>query len=234
MNRTVPSIALAACLFFYAVPQVTGGQLRVVALTGVAVPGAEKSFDGFGNVSLNNLGQVAFNPWQFPNQFRIDSGGVWIASPGQALVQVDPPAWGHWDVVINDVGQASFTNGGALERGNSLSEAQSIARYGQPAPGVIPSGSAFTNFFNYTGASLNNRNEVAFVGTAAGWNRLWVGKTSDSLTLIASAGQELTHNNQTRTIQGIGVPLINDYGEVLVSIRLWDGTPGASQQSFAS
>jgi hypothetical protein len=208
--------------------------LRVVALSGVSVPDAEIPFDGFGAFSLNNSGQVAFNAWQFPNELRVDSGGVWIASPGEELMLVDPPRFGHYDLALNDAGEILFANGDALNRGGSLNSAEIVAAYGGIAPSVSPPNSTFTSFFYSSGARLNDRNQVAFQATAAGRARLYVGNSQESLTLIASGGQQLTEDGRNRSIQNLGGAQLSNDGDVLFTARVKDEFLGGEPDYYAS
>jgi hypothetical protein len=228
MNRSNYPVFLATVFSLLIVSKLTAGPFRVVALTGVPEPDGGAPFEAFGSISLNNSGQVAFNPWHFPNQFSIDSRGIWISSPGQEPAMVDPPTYHHYDLVLNDAGETSFTNGGALVRGSSLANAKTVAAYNQPAPGVEPPNTSFTNVFNNTGVALNNRNEVAFVGTAGSYDRLYLGDSYNSLKLIASAGQLVDDVGQIRPILGLGGVQLNDAGDLLFNARFQDPVTGAN------
>ena len=228
MNRSSYLVLLAAVGAVLIASDLVASPLRVIALTGTPVPGGGTPFEAFGSLSLNNSGEVAFNPWHFPNQFRIDSGGIWISKPGQELAMVDPPTYGHYDLVLNDAGEASFTNGGAVIRGSSLANAKIVAATNEPAPGVDPPNTPFTNAFNRTGIALNDRNQVAFVGAAGSRDRLYLGDSSSSLKLIASAGDLVDDAGQTRPILGLSGVQLNDAGDLLFSERFQDPVTGAN------
>lgn len=227
MNRSLIACALPIFLSATMPPSLDAGQLRVVALTGTLPPGGTAPFVSFGAISINNAGQVAFNPWRLGNQV-FNSSGVWINTPGQGSVLVDAPQYGHWNLTLNNNGQAAFTKGGALVRGSSMADAQNIAAGNLPAPGVGPPDSPFTNAFNYSSVAFNDQNNVAFVGTAGGRDRLYVGNSYDSLQLIVSAGQVVDDRGQNRAITGLGGVQLNEAGDLLFGARFQDPVTGAN------
>jgi len=166
MKRLCTTIGIIASAAMFPALEVNAVPLRVVAMADAPFTGSNTSFEGFNLISLNNSGQVAFTPMRFPNrEGRPQFLGVWSEGRGDSAEMIHGPAFGFWDLVLNDVGRASFTNGSGQMQSSTAADLQMVAGYGKPAPGIDPA-STFSDFFNYTGSVFNDRGEVAFVKTA--------------------------------------------------------------------
>lgn len=227
---SIPCICLAPLLTMH---QLDAGQFRVVATTDVPVPGAAAPFDGFGGVSLNNQGQVAFGARRRVSPEWMSSAGIWSEGNGNGLTMVDSPGYGHWNLVLNDLGVVTFTNG-SLMQGSTLGDSRIVAEYGQVAPGLTPAGSTFSDIFNYTNLAFNDQNQVAFVKQAGGYARLYAGTSRDSLRLIASAGQQIIDEKEAPYVHSLSVQSLNDVGDLLFYARMFDDPAFTGQPLFAS
>lgn len=163
----------------------------------------------------------------------MDSGGVWTEGNGVGLTMVDPPGGGHWDLVLNDMGVVSFTNG-SLMQGSLYENNRVVAAYGQTAPGLSSVDANFEESFDYTGSAFNDRNEVAFVKKAGGSARLYAGASRDSLRLVASVGQQIINDKGVSYIGSLSVQNFNDAGDLLFHAGMNDSPSYTGQSRFAS
>lgn len=213
-----------------------GVTLVQVAREGQAAPdndGAFATFDDF--PTLNNAGQVAFYATLRGTAFEnVGSTGI-FRGDGTALVQIArqsqdaPDDGGKFDgfgrPTVNDAGQVAFggvltNNSEGIFRGDDATLVQ-VARTGQAAPG----GGNFTTFL---APALNDVGQVAFTGgvTTDGTNDLGGVFRGDGATLvqIAREGQSAPDGNGTFAT-GLGVPTVNDAGQVVFHGR-FTGTSG--------
>lgn len=122
-------------------------QLRVVAIASKPFSGSAHPFEGFGGISLNNAGEVAFSSRRFLDpEGLIQSGGVWFQGLGMDLSMIDGPRFAHYDLALTESGQMYFKNGDALVQGSPSNDLKVIVGTGLTAPGIVPQ-AKFTNNF---------------------------------------------------------------------------------------
>jgi hypothetical protein len=163
------SIIIVALVSIFNNPPAMSLQLNPVAYSGQPAPRSGGAiFSGFGQVSMNGLGDIAFNAGLTGGT---SSGGVFLFSSGNisAVVLIGQPAAGTNGVfsgfsspVVNNSGDIAFwagITGGKSSSGiflHSNGRLLPVAIAGQVVPGTR---FGFISFVNH---SLNNSGEVAF------------------------------------------------------------------------
>jgi len=152
------------------------------------------------------------------------------ARSSQAKAPVKVPSYigfGQISPSINDKGDVAFV---AFYDGPEAGRALFLKEGDAPVKVVAKSGDKITdttyNFTSFDKPAINNRGEIAFIGSYGGRTRGVFLKTAKGIEIIALAEQKVPDGDKDELFNNFVQPALNDRGEVVFYAQLKNGLVG--------
>lgn len=225
--------------------------LSLLARQGDAILGEDKStriHEFFSNPISNAIGQTLVRAsFRNPEDARAGGSGLFLAEPGKQLeliVRDGDPAPDFLEPIqfgtimhsnFNDQGRTAFYSTTSKVTAGSSSpsaiwvkdlglEPRMLAHEGGPASGTTAN---FQSLGSGQVLSLNNNDQVAFLGRLAGDDidatndtGIWFGDREENVRLIAREGDLLPDSTNAATITNLERVTINDLGETVFWVAI--------------
>jgi len=219
-----------------------------VAIQGRPVPGGGAAWVSFGEPTLNDRGQIAFNAGVQPDAGGLGHGAIYFGPPdAPRLVARDftpaPGAGGAeygglGTVLLNEAGHVSFSSrlgGNGVTIGNDVglwagpaASPELVAREGDAAPGAGKS----ATYRDLSGHTLNDAGQVAFAASLAGpgvgsqeWGVWHTTRLGEFPRLVTRTGAPAPGAPAGSTVASLGTPRLNAAGQIAVAGSI-DVSPG--------